>query len=100
MAVSVLKDPNRANNLGTFVSLSQGVQFTCPSDGYIICSTAPSNNASAAAEIRGSEGTDFFRLGGYSNGTYATWVANVRKGMRVTPYTITNGGQVVFRPLA
>jgi len=100
MASSVINNPNRANNLGTGVALSQNVQFTCPSDGYIVCSTASANNASAGAEIRGSEGTDFFRLGGYSNGTYATWSAYVRKGMRITPYTITNGGTVVFRPLA
>lgn len=100
MATSTIENKDRANKLGEATSLTQGVMYTFPADGYLICSCAPSNQASAAVEVYGATNdTIYFRLGGYSNNTYATWSMFVRKGMRAKPYTITNTGAVVFRPL-
>ena len=101
MANSVLENKGKANTFGTSTNLSQGVLFTAPSDGFITCSTATAFNATAAVEVYGKDRDDsFIRLGGSGNSTFATWSMFIRKGMRVKPYSITNGGSVFFTPLA
>lgn len=100
MASSVLENKGKANNYGASTNLSLGVMFTAPSDGYVVCNTAGAYNASAAVEIYGRTQDDsYFRCGGNGNSTYATWPVFIRKGMRVKPYSMTNGGTVFFIPL-
>ena len=101
MASSVIENKGKANTFGASTNLSQGVMFTAPSDGYVVCATASAYNASAAIEVYGSDNdASYFRLGGNGNSTYATWSVFLRKGMRVKPYSIANGGSVFFVPLA
>ena len=90
------------NNIGTGINLASytSTYYTCPSDGFLACTCASTPSAKAIARIYGAAGeTNFAQIGGWSNGTYATWTTLVRKGMRVKVVTLENSGGVIFYPL-
>lgn len=90
-----------ANVRGTAVTLDSYTSdyYTFPSDGYLAATCGSSSNAQASASLRDANGTAITELGGLSNGTWATWVVFVRKGMKVKVSGIANNGHVYFYPL-
>lgn len=91
-----------ANVKVTTVTLDSytGSDYTFPSDGYLATTCGSASNAQASASLRDANGNVITELGGLSNGTWATWVVFVRKGMRVRVSGIANNGHVYFYPLA
>lgn len=100
MLTKILQNTS-ANVRGTTVTLDSytASDYTFPSDGYLAATCGSSSNAQASASLRDANGTAITELGGLSNGTWATWVVFVRKGMRVRVSGIANNGHVYFYPL-
>lgn len=100
MAVSTLKTDNRAN-LGYTVDLSsyKNTDYIVPKDGYVVANCGASANAKAALRIYSKDNNQNFNVGGWSNGTYGTWSAFVKRGMRVRTTILENSGGVYFYPL-
>lgn len=100
MAVSTIKTDNRAN-LGTAISLASytSQDYVVPRDGYVVANCGTASNAKAIARVYAKDSTNNFNVGGWGNGTYGTWSAFVKRGMRVRIATLENNGNIFFVPL-
>lgn len=90
------------NSRGTTVNLDSytSSDYTFLSDGYITAVVTNNSQSNAIAQVKDSSGTNFFRIGGYGNSTYATYAAFVRKGMKVRTVLVENSGHITFEPFS
>lgn len=87
---------------GSAVDLSSYTSsyYTFPCDGFVICSCASSSNAKAIGRLYDSDSTSpYVPIGGWGNGTYASWSCFVKKGMRFQTITLESSGTITFIPL-
>lgn len=100
MLTKILQNTS-ANVRGTAVTLDSYTSdyYTFPADGYLSATCGAATNAQASASLRDATGTAITEIGGFSNGTWATWAVFVRKGMKVKVSGIANNGHVFYYPL-
>ena len=88
------------HDFGTEVQLTNNVEFTAPSDGYIIpyCSASVNSRAEFTITVQGGNTITLCRAFGNSNfGGQAC--AYVRKGMKGKPYLSDSNSHVLFVPI-
>lgn len=89
------------SDFGSVVELTSqtSADYVFPCDGYLVASCGAASNAKAIARIWGTDGSANFNLGGWGNGSFATWATHVKKGMKMRTITIENYGRVYFIPI-
>ena len=73
--------------------------YTFQSDGYLNVTMGAAATARASVTLKDKNGTAIGEMGAISNGDYPSYLAFVKKGMKVRVSGIANSGYVYFYPL-
>lgn len=73
--------------------------YTFQSDGYLNVTMGEAATARASVTLKDKNGTAIGEMGAISNGDYPSYLAFVKKGMKVRVSGIANSGHVYFYPL-
>lgn len=88
------------NILGEGISLSSYTEnnhFTCPSDGYVNCTSTSNNGSCAFVATKNKNNLQVFVCIAYGNSSYSeTRTTFVRKGMKI--YVGISNGTAVYYP--
>lgn len=95
---TIVRDLATENSIVSAVTLSQGVAYTCPCDGYLRMDCAGSSTQTAIVDVYGADDRGSFRVGHIGGNSYPTTALFVKKGMFLKPATLSNGGKAYFIP--
>lgn len=99
--INNLAERTIANVRGTPVALDSYTtsDYTFPSDGYVCCAMGATATAKASISLYDANRNYIGEMGAVSNGDYPSYLAFVKKGMKVRVSGIANSGHINYYPI-